>query len=99
MKKIDINENTSMNKALKIMTDKKLGTLIARNKKKVTTGIVTDGQVRKLSSKNIFLNLRADLMQHQDMQLREDGDIFLVLVWLGEFLRRTLCKAVHHGTI
>ena len=29
-----INENTSMNKALKIMTDKKLGTLIARNKKR-----------------------------------------------------------------
>ena len=39
------------------MTDKKLGTLIARNKKKITTGIVTDGQVRKLSSKNVFLNL------------------------------------------
>ena len=28
-----INENTSMTKALKIMTNKKLGTLIARNKK------------------------------------------------------------------
>ena len=34
-----INENTSMNKALKIMTDKKLGTLIARNKKKVTHNV------------------------------------------------------------
>ena len=30
-----INENTSMNKALKIMTQKKLGTLIARNKKNI----------------------------------------------------------------
>ena len=51
-----INENTSMNKALTIMTKKKLGTLIARNKKKFTTGIITDGQVRRFSSKNINLN-------------------------------------------
>ncbi len=51
-----INENTSMKKALTIMTKKKLGTLIARNKKKFTTGIITDGQVRRFSSKNINLN-------------------------------------------
>ena len=36
-----INENTLMAKALKIMTEKKLGTLIARNKKRDTTGIIT----------------------------------------------------------
>ncbi len=52
-----INENTSMNKALKIMTQKKLGTLIARNKKKHTTGIITDGQIRRFNSKNISFNL------------------------------------------
>ena len=51
-----INENTSMNKALKIMTKKKLGTLIARNKKKNTTGIITDGQIRRFNSKNISFN-------------------------------------------
>ena len=52
-----INENISMIKALKIMTDKKLGTLIVRNKKKHTTGIITDGQVRRLNSKNLNLTL------------------------------------------
>ena len=51
-----INENTTMIKALKIMTNKKLGTLIARNKKKHTTGIITDGQIRRYNSKNISLN-------------------------------------------
>ena len=51
-----INENTSMIKALKIMTKKKLGTLIARNKRKHTTGIITDGQIRRYNSKNIHLN-------------------------------------------
>ena len=52
-----INENTLMNKALKIMTKKKLGTLIARNKKNHTTGIITDGQIRRFNSKNISFNL------------------------------------------
>ena len=52
-----INENISMIKALKIMTNKKLGTLIVRNKKKYTTGIITDGQVRRLNSKNLNLTL------------------------------------------
>ena len=51
-----INENISMIKALKIMTEKKLGTLIVRNKKKYTTGIITDGQIRRLNSKNINFN-------------------------------------------
>ena len=35
------------------MTGKKLGTLIARNKKRYTTGIITDGQIRRFSSKNL----------------------------------------------
>ena len=52
-----INENILMIKALKIMTEKKLGTLIARNKRKYTTGIITDGQVRRLNSKNVNLKL------------------------------------------
>ena len=52
-----INENTLMNKALKIMTKKKLGTLIARNKKNHTTGIITDGQVRRFNQNNSSLHL------------------------------------------
>ncbi len=43
--------------ALKIMTKKKLGTLIVRNRKKNTTGIITDGQVRRFNSKTIDLKL------------------------------------------
>ena len=52
-----INENKLMTEALKIMTEKKLGTLIVRNKRKYTTGIITDGQIRRFNSKNINLNL------------------------------------------
>ena len=46
-----INENSKMEDALKIITQKKLGTLIVINNKKLTTGIVTDGQIRRVSLK------------------------------------------------
>ena len=48
-----INENTQMKLALKVISQKKLGTLIARNKKGYTTGIITDGQIRRVSQKKI----------------------------------------------
>ena len=47
-----INENSTMKEALKIISQKKLGTLIARNKKGITTGIITDGTVRRTNEKN-----------------------------------------------
>ena len=47
-----INENSNMKKALKIITNKKLGTLIVTNKKGITKGIITDGQIRRMSQKN-----------------------------------------------
>ena len=47
-----INENANMRKAFKLITEKKLGVLIAINKNKVTTGIITDGQIRRSSQKN-----------------------------------------------
>ena len=47
-----IYEKKKMKDALKIITNKKLGVLIARNKKNVTTGIITDGNIRKLRQKN-----------------------------------------------
>ncbi len=88
-----INENTSMNKALKIMTDKKLGTLIAINKKKITTGIVTDGQVRKLSSKNIFLNLLKvkDVMTKNPIKIEKDTLATKALSIMNEKKITSLC--------
>jgi arabinose-5-phosphate isomerase len=47
-----INENLLMKDALKIITQKKLGVLIVRNKKNLTKGIITDGQIRKALQKN-----------------------------------------------
>ncbi len=47
-----VNENLKMDKALKILTEKKLGILIVKNKNKKTVGIITDGQIRRISQKN-----------------------------------------------
>ena len=43
-----VNEDQKMKFALQIITQKKLGVLIAKNKKNLTTGIITDGNIRKL---------------------------------------------------
>ena len=46
-----INENSNMSSALKFISRKKLGVLVARNSKKKTTGIITDGQIRRTNEK------------------------------------------------
>ena len=46
-----VNENLKMSKALKILTEKKLGILVIVNKRKKTIGIITDGQIRRFTEK------------------------------------------------
>ena len=46
-----INENIKMQTALKIITKKKLGVLVVQNNTKKTNGIITDGQIRRISEK------------------------------------------------
>ena len=47
-----VNENFKMRDALKILSSKKLGFLLIRDKKKLTKGIITDGELRRFSQKN-----------------------------------------------
>ena len=54
-----ISENSDMKTALKIITKKKLGVLVVQNSKKKTNGIITDGQLRRVSEKiDNYKNLR-----------------------------------------
>ena len=50
-----VNEDLKMKTAIKILSKKKLGILIAQNKTKKTTGIITDGQIRRFNQKKINL--------------------------------------------
>ena len=52
-----VNLELSMPKALKILSDKKLGILIVRDKKNKTVGIITDGQIRRFNQKDKDLKL------------------------------------------
>ena len=46
-----VKENFKMKNALKILSNKKLGILIVQNKKRQTSGIITDGQIRRFNAK------------------------------------------------
>ena len=48
-----VKENIKMGKALKIIENKKLGVLIIRNNKNETTGIITDGDLKRIAQKHI----------------------------------------------
>jgi arabinose-5-phosphate isomerase len=47
-----VNESVKMKKAFQIISNKKLGVLIVQDNKKITTGIITDGQIRRFNSIN-----------------------------------------------
>ena len=68
-----VNENLKMNKALKILSKKKLGFLVVLNKKE-TIGIVTDGQIRRVSQKNSDFRLFPvkDIMTKKPFSINKD---------------------------
>ena len=47
-----VNENLKMQDALNVLRDKNLGFVIVRNSKKITTGILTDGDLKRKIKKN-----------------------------------------------
>ena len=51
-----VREDLNMKNALKILTKKNLGFLLIQNKKKQTSGIITDGQIRRFSERKEYLH-------------------------------------------
>ena len=88
-----IGENSTMREALKIITKKKLGTLIARNKKGDTTGIITDGQVRRMNQKNdnlLALKVR-EIMTKNPIKVDKEMLAIKALSIMNEKKITTLC--------
>ena len=69
-----VNENLIMQEALKILRRKNLGIIIARNNKKITTGILTDGDLkRKIQKKQNLQNLALKkVMTSNPISISED---------------------------
>ena len=69
-----IDETKNMKSAIDLITKKKLGILIAINKKKLTTGIITDGQLRRANqqNKNILSLKVKDVMTKNPLSFNKD---------------------------
>ena len=69
-----ISENYKMKKTLKILSQKKLGLLVVRNKKKLTSGLIVDGDVKRASQK--YKNLHdlkvKDIMTKKPLSVDKD---------------------------
>ena len=70
-----IGENLKMKEALKVLSNKKLGILIVQNKKKETTGVITDGQIRRFNQKNINLHSQIvrDIMTKKPIGIEKEA--------------------------
>jgi arabinose-5-phosphate isomerase len=88
-----IDENMLMKKALKIMSKKKLGTLIAINNKKYTTGIITDGQIRRFNEKSLnFESLKVkNVMTKNPIKVDKDTLATKALSIMNEKKITSLC--------
>jgi len=88
-----INENALMKLALKVISQKKLGTLIARDKNGYTTGIITDGQIRRVSqTKNSLNSLKvSSLMTKNPLTVNKDTLALKALSIMNEKKITCLC--------
>jgi len=99
-----------MKKALNIMTKKKLGMLVAVNKKN-TTGIITDGQVRRsnlksgdlkeLKVKDIMtknpISVDKDMLAAKSLSIMSDKKITSLCVHKGKYRKKTIgILHIHH---
>ena len=73
-----VNENLNMEHALKIISSKKLGVLIARNKKGNTTGIITDGQIRRVNQKNKKMHILKVKNVMTKNPIKVDGEMLAI---------------------
>jgi arabinose-5-phosphate isomerase len=88
-----ISENSTMKEALRIITLKKLGTLIVRNGKNNTTGIITDGQIRRVSQKkDSLLGLKVkEVMTKNPIKVSKDILVMKALSIMNDNKITSLC--------
>ena len=88
-----INENKKMKEAIKIISEKKLGVVIARNRNKITTGIITDGNIRKLRQKNTDFQKTSvkDVMTRNPITITSDTLAIKALRIMNEKKITSLC--------
>ena len=88
-----VEENLNMKKALNILTKKKLGFLLIKNKKQITTGIITDGQIRRFNEKkaNLFHLSVKNIMTKNPISIDKDALAVKALGLMNEKKITSLC--------
>jgi arabinose-5-phosphate isomerase len=88
-----IKENSSMINALRIISKKKLGTLIVTDNKGSTTGIITDGQIRRVSllNKNLHSLKIKDVMTKNPISVNKEFLAEKALAIMSEKEITSLC--------
>ena len=93
-----INENLNMKKGLQILSKKKLGFLVIRDKQKRTKGIITDGQIRRFNEKkeNLFNLSAKEIMTKNPISIDKNSLAVKALSLMNEKKITSLC--VHNKT-
>ena len=88
-----VQENLEMKKALNILSKKKLGFLLIKNKKQITTGIITDGQIRRFNEKkdNLFHLSVKNIMTKKPISIDKDALAVKALSLMNEKKITSLC--------
>ena len=88
-----INENLSMKKGLQILSKKKLGFLVIRDKQKRTKGIITDGQIRRFNEKkeNLYNLSAKEIMTKNPISIDKDALAVKALSLMNEKKITSLC--------
>ena len=99
-----VGEDVKMKTAIKILSDKKLGILIVQNKLKKTTGIITDGQIRRFNQRKIYLpSIRVkDVMTKNPISIDKNALAAKALALMSNKKITSLCvydKKNKHKTI
>ena len=88
-----VKENLNMKNALKILSNKNLGFLLVQNKKKLTRGIITDGQIRRFSEKKEYLHKLTvgEVMTKNPISINKDSLAVKALALMNEKKITSLC--------
>ncbi len=88
-----ISENKNIKEAIKTISNKKLGVVIVRNRNKITTGIITDGNIRKLRERNIDFQktLVKDVMTKNPITISSESLAVKALRIMNEKKITSLC--------
>ena len=88
-----INQQSNMKKALNVISKKKLGILVAVDSKKFTTGIITDGQIRRSNqTRGNVSNLKVkDIMTKNPVSINKDTLAVKGLAIMSEKKITSLC--------